>query len=114
MLPLEWDMEEPDELGQSVSTDIGQSGAVMFEILVGQHCSFNLLQDWKEPGDLFTSPGRDSLPSTDGLWLGHIIEACWTQGSFTSADELAAAFDKQHIDPRDAGIGSDMEGNALL
>lgn len=106
LMPLDWNMKEPNEDGESASTDIGNFGAVMFEIITGQHCKLDLLQDWKEPGDPFTWPRRGSLPSTDGLWLGAIIEACWTQGSFTSADELAAALHKERINSTNAETNS--------
>ena len=89
-------MEDSNADGESATTDIGHFGAVMYEVITGQHCKFDLMQDWKEPGDPFSWPRRDSLPSTHGLWLGQIIEACWVQGSFASADELAAALENQH------------------
>ncbi|KAJ9497052.1 hypothetical protein H2202_007524 [Exophiala xenobiotica] len=95
MMPLEWEMKDLNADGESVATDIGNFGAVMYEVITGQHCKFDLLQDWKEPGDPFSWPRRDSLPSTHGLWLGHIIEMCWVQGSFASADELATTLDDQ-------------------
>lgn len=92
-MPLDWDMQNPNTDGESATTDIGHFGAVMFEIITGQQCKFGLMQKWSQPGDPFTWPRRDSLASTRGLWLGHIIEACWVYGSFTSADELAAALE---------------------
>jgi Protein tyrosine and serine/threonine kinase len=97
MMPLDWNMEGIVDLGWSVSTDIGAFGAVMFEIVTGQHCRFDLMQDWKEAGDPFTWPRRDSLPATDGVWLGHIIEYCWTEGSFTSAEELVARLEQEKV-----------------
>ncbi|KAJ9636936.1 hypothetical protein H2204_005082 [Knufia peltigerae] len=94
MMPLDWDMKDSNADGESAATDIGQFGAVMFEVITGQRCKFDLMQDWKSTGDLFSWPRRDSLPSVDGLWLGHIIEACWTQGTFSSADDLATALEQ--------------------
>jgi hypothetical protein len=43
----------------------------------------------KEATDEVTWPRRNNLPSTDNVWLGGIIEKCWTQG-FKSAGDLAA------------------------
>ncbi len=71
MVLLNLDMEDVvDELGFSVWTGIGAFGAAMFEIVIDQHCRFNLLQDRKY-GDPFKWPKRDSLTATDGgetLW----------------------------------------------
>lgn len=94
LMPLDWDMKDPNADGESVMTDIGHFGTVMFEVITGQHCKFDLLQDW-EPGDLYSWPSRGTLPSTESIWLGHIIEACWTEGSFASADDLAVALDRE-------------------
>lgn len=58
------------------------------------------MQDWK-PGDPYSWPRRESLPSTDGIWLGHIIEACWIEGHFASADDLASALEDQHVGLKD-------------
>ncbi|EEQ35469.1 conserved hypothetical protein [Microsporum canis CBS 113480] len=94
MMPLDWDLNGSDDLGFSIMTDIGQFGAVMFEIVTGQRCRFDLAQGQREPGDLYTWPRRDSLPSTTNTWLGHIIEKCWTQ-EITSAKDLAAELDEE-------------------
>ena len=37
-------------------------------------------------------PERKSLPSTQGIWLGWIIECCW-DGKFRSAHSLMQALD---------------------
>ncbi|OCT48536.1 hypothetical protein CLCR_04240 [Cladophialophora carrionii] len=94
LMPLDWDLEGADELGFSVLTDIGQFGAAMYEVVTGLRCKFDLTQDRKEPENLYTCPRRDSLPSTKNIWLGHIIEKCWTQ-AFRSAKELAAELDQE-------------------
>lgn len=96
MMPLDWDLNGSDDLGFSIMTDIGQFGAVMFEIVTGQRCRFDLVQGQREQGDLYTWPQRDSLPSTANTWLGHIIEKCWTQG-ITSAKDLAAELDQEKV-----------------
>ncbi|KIV96336.1 hypothetical protein PV10_00217 [Exophiala mesophila] len=74
LMPLDWDLEGCDDAGFSIYSDIGQFGAVMFEIITGQRCSFDIYQEWEEVGDPTTWPRRETLPSTDGLWLGSIIE----------------------------------------
>ncbi|EXJ82317.1 serine/threonine protein kinase [Capronia epimyces CBS 606.96] len=96
VMPLTWDMSTPNLDGEGVATDIGQFGAVMFEVITGHHCTFDMMQESKESWDLFSWPPRDSLPSTEGVWLGHIIEKCWTQGEgfFASADDLVAALEQ--------------------
>ncbi|KAK2806104.1 hypothetical protein FQN51_008057 [Onygenales sp. PD_10] len=96
MMPLDWDLNGSDDVGFSIMTDIGQFGAVMFEIVTGQRCKFDLAQGWREPGDMYTWPRRDSLPSTINVWLGHIIEECWTRG-ITSAKDLAAELDREKV-----------------
>lgn len=96
MMPLDWDLNGSDDLGFSIMTDIGQFGAVMFEIVTGQTCKFDLAQGRREPGDLYTWPRQDSFPSTINTWLGHIIEKCWTQ-EITSAKDLATELDKEKV-----------------
>lgn len=97
MMPLDWNMQGVVDLGYSVSTDIGSFGAVMFEIVTGTHCTFNPLQNWNQAGDPYEWPSRDSLPATDDVWLGHIIDRCWTEGSFTSAEGLMAALELEQV-----------------
>lgn len=94
LMPVGWNLEGTDDLGFSILTDIGQFGAVMFEIVTGQQCSFDIMQDWKEVGDESTWPRRSSLPSTSDIWLGHIIEKCWTQ-KFISAKDLAGELETE-------------------
>lgn len=94
LMPLDWDLHGTDDIGFSILTDIGQFGAIMYEIITGLRCKYDLGQDWKGPGDLYTCPRRDSLPSTNNIWLGHVIEKCWTQ-AFKSAKELAFELDQE-------------------
>jgi hypothetical protein len=68
----------------------------MYEIITGRRCSFDLTQDRKELENLYTCPRRDSLPSTKNIWLGHVIEKCWTQ-AFESAEELAVQLDQETV-----------------
>lgn len=96
LMPLKWDLNGTDDLGFSVSTDIGQFGVVMYEVTTGLKCKYDLLQDRKEPENLYTCPRRDSLPSTENMWLGRIIDKCWTQ-AYKSAEELAVELDQERV-----------------
>lgn len=95
LMPLDWDLAGDDD-GYSILTDLGQFGALMFEVVTGRSCKFNLMQDWKDVGDPITWPRRETLPSTKDIWLGHIIEKCWTQG-FSSAKDLAGELGKVDV-----------------
>ncbi|KIW85358.1 hypothetical protein Z517_00748 [Fonsecaea pedrosoi CBS 271.37] len=95
LMPLDWDLDDCDENGFSTWTDIGQFGAVMFDMITGQCCAFDIYQDWEQVGDPTTWPRRDSLPSTSGVWLGSIIEKCWTK-QFPSARNLAEELDREN------------------
>ncbi|EHY60660.1 hypothetical protein ABEF92_001225 [Exophiala dermatitidis] len=94
LMPLDWDLSGTDDLGFSILTDIGQFGAVMYEIITGLKSRFHLRQERKGHEDLYVCPPRDSLPSTENIWLGYLIEKCWTQ-SFQSAEELATELDRE-------------------
>lgn len=45
LMPLDWNLDGPDDMGYSISTDIGQFGAVMFEIVTGESCKFDIFQE---------------------------------------------------------------------
>lgn len=96
LMPLDWDIGGTDDLGFSIFTDIGQFGGAMYEIITGLRLDYDLPQDDNKPESLFICPPRDSLPSTQNIWLGHIIDKCWTQ-AFNSAHELAAELDFESI-----------------
>ncbi|KIW35975.1 uncharacterized protein PV06_11721 [Exophiala oligosperma] len=102
LMHLEWDLKGCDKYGFSILTDIGQFGAVMFEIITGQHCSFDIYEDWQQVGDPTTWPRRETLPSTSEVWLGSIIEKCWTKG-FASAGDLERELEKENCAVRDEG-----------
>lgn len=94
LMPLDWDLDGCDGSGFSIWTDLGQFGAVMFDMITGQRCAFDIYHDWRQVGDQPTWPRRDTLPSTSGVWLGSIIEKCWTKG-FGSAQDLVEELEKQ-------------------
>jgi len=91
IMPIESGMPLADEYGYSIFTDIGQFGKVMYEIVYGQRCSFDLYHDQDQittPGPAIAAwPPRTSLPGTSDVWLGHIIEACWIQGALRDTAE---------------------------
>ncbi|KAF1345077.1 kinase-like domain-containing protein, partial [Delphinella strobiligena] len=89
---LDTDMTVAEEGGFSTCTDIGQLGAAIYEVVTGEHCRFDLFGD-SSSLSVARWPSRNSLPSTEGVWLGDIIEACWTKG-IQSASELLARLDK--------------------
>ncbi|KIV92570.1 hypothetical protein B0A52_05617 [Exophiala mesophila] len=96
LMPLDWDLEGHDDAGFSTYTDIGQFGATMFEMITSQRCAFDIYQEWKEVGDSTIWPRRDTLPETGGVWLGPIIERCWTKG-FASAKDLSVVLGEQDL-----------------
>jgi serine/threonine protein kinase len=96
LMPLDWDLDGCDANGFSIWTDIGQFGAAMFDMITGQRCTFDIYQDWKQVGDQPTWPRRDTLPSTSGVWLGPIIEKCWTK-EFVSAQDLVEELERESV-----------------
>ena len=95
LMPLDWNLEGGDHDGYTILTDIGQLGVAMFDMITGQRCSFDLFQEWDDTG-VMTWPRRDTLPSTSGVWLGHIIEKCWNQG-YKSAMELVEELNNEGV-----------------
>ncbi|CRG92844.1 hypothetical protein PISL3812_09915 [Talaromyces islandicus] len=91
ILPLGTSMEEVDDNGFSIQTDIGLLGAVMYEVITGKKCKFDLFPDDLADSSRATFPQRSSLPSTETLWLGSIIDKCWTPGGFRNAHALSQA-----------------------
>lgn len=99
ILPSGTVIETVDVDGYSIFTDIGLLGSVFYEVVTGQPCDFDLFED---SDDRATLPHRSSLPSTDTLWLGQIIEKCWV-GGFQNAHALSQAleaFDLEQENPR--------------
>ncbi|PGH23729.1 hypothetical protein AJ80_02157 [Polytolypa hystricis UAMH7299] len=68
VLPFDAAIETVDGNGFSIQTDIGELGAVMYEVITGgQRCQFDLFKDNPPDDGRARWPHRDSLPSTDGL-----------------------------------------------
>ncbi|EAS27154.3 uncharacterized protein CIMG_10356 [Coccidioides immitis RS] len=98
ILPLNTDMERVDERGYSIYTDMGQLGAVMYEVVTGYHCEFDLFRDQPSGPACAAWPRRDILPSTQDVWLGSIIERCWVKNAFQNARSLLAALELVTLD----------------
>ncbi|KAJ9296600.1 hypothetical protein DTO217A2_8801 [Paecilomyces variotii] len=98
LMPLDACMETADWAGYSIYTDIGQLGAVMYEVVVGEKCEFDIFKDLPLELSSGTWPRREDLPSTEGIWLGPIIERCWTKGAFASAHDLRRELDSVDVE----------------
>ena len=96
LMPLEWDFTGTDEFGFSILTDIGQFGAVMYEVVTGHRCTYDLTADSRAPEHMYTCPRRNRLPSTNDVWLGRIIHKCWTQ-AYRSARQLASELEMVRV-----------------
>ncbi|KAL2819477.1 kinase-like domain-containing protein [Aspergillus granulosus] len=101
-MPLDTCMATVDWAGYSIHTDIGQLGAVMYEVVVGEKCEFDIFKDLPLELSNGTWPRREDLPSTEGLWLGPIIERCWMKGAFGSAHDLRKELDSVEIEDNPA------------
>lgn len=93
VMPLHTNMETADDNGYSIQTDMGQLGAVIYEVVTGERCRFDVFKDQPPEATRATWPRRESLPNTRNLWLGSIIEKCWTKGAFQNANCLLKALE---------------------
>lgn len=93
ILPLNTNMQTADDGGFSIYTDIGQFGAVLYEIVTGQSCEFDLFKHVPPGPATAVWPRRQDLPSTENVWLSSIIEKCWTKGAYQNARELLTALE---------------------
>ncbi|KAJ5456413.1 serine/threonine-protein kinase HT1 [Penicillium desertorum] len=94
LLPIGTVMEMADDDRYSIQTDIGQ---LDFDLFWG-----GIPMDGRA-----IWPPQDSLPSTDGLWLGPIIARCWVEGGFQNAHALSHALgsvDLMGITDEDTGL----------
>ena len=92
-MPLGTNMQIADDAGYLIHTDIGQLGAVMYEVIIGQQCDFNLFRDQPTGRATAAWPQRSDLPSISNIWLGPIFEMCWTKGAFPNARKLSEALE---------------------
>ena len=65
----------------------------MYEAATGRNCDFDLFQDQPQGPATVSWPRRENLSSTQDIWLGPIIEKCWTKGVSRNSRELALALD---------------------
>lgn len=79
VMPIDLDMQTAEDSGYSIFTDMGQLGAVMYEVITQKPCEFDLFKIQALGSAVVTWPRRKRLPSTKGIWLGHIIQKCWTR-----------------------------------
>ena len=87
------DMQVTDDAGYLIYTDIGQLGTVMYEVVTGKLCKFDLYKN--QLAGLATAVWlwREDLPSIQDIWLSSIIEMCWTKGAFQNTCKLLAVLD---------------------
>lgn len=97
ILPLGTDMEAADDSGFSIYTDIGDLGAVMYEVVTGNPCKFDLFKGQPSGPARAAWPQREDLPITTDIWLGSVIEKCWTKGDLQNARDLLAALDSETL-----------------
>ncbi|KAJ5370030.1 uncharacterized protein N7496_006122 [Penicillium cataractarum] len=90
LFPLDSNMDAVDDNGFTTQIDIGLLGAVMYEIVTGNKCEVDLFKDNSLTDGRAYWPERKSLPITEDIWLGGVIEGCW-DGKFRSAHSLLQA-----------------------
>jgi serine/threonine protein kinase len=90
LFPLDSNMDAVDDNGFTTQIDIGLLGAVIYEIVTGNKCEVDLFRDNSPTDGRAHWPERKSLPSTQDIWLGWIVEGCW-DGKFRSAHSLLQA-----------------------
>ncbi|RMZ89118.1 hypothetical protein DV736_g3653, partial [Chaetothyriales sp. CBS 134916] len=83
-----------DTQGCLVDIELGQFGAVMYEIVTGKQIKFQVLYDEAGSARLPTN-----LPSTNDAWLGSTIKKCWT-GAFLDAHELLKELESVRLDEK--------------
>lgn len=74
IMPPDTCMKTADYEGYSIRTDIEQLEAVMYEMVVEEKCAFDIFKNVSSESGSGIWPNRENLPSTQGVWLGSIIE----------------------------------------
>lgn len=92
LFPLDSDMLSVDDNGYTTQVDIGLLGTVMYEVATGNKCEIDLYRNNSPTDGRAYWPERKFLPSTQGIWLGCIIENCWN-GNIRSAHDLLLALE---------------------
>ncbi|KAL1967208.1 hypothetical protein VTN77DRAFT_3499 [Rasamsonia byssochlamydoides] len=100
ILPPDADMRTAEKYGYSVSMEIGQLGMVLYQVITGgEHRDFGFVFADNHPGpEDPVWPSRAALPETNDLWLGPLIDRCWTQGAFEDARSLLAELESASVD----------------
>ena len=75
-------MEEDEDSGFSIQTDITQFGSVIYEIVTRETYDFDLFKGQGASELVPTWPREEDLPNTDNIWLGPIIRKCWMKGGY--------------------------------
>ena len=110
---LDTDMNTAAHDGYSVRTDIGQIGAILYEIIAGRRSRFNLSLSKRQDLELTNAalPPRESLPSTKNIMLGEFIDKCWTEGAFDNEYEFLTSLDSAILQH---SVESDKEIYSIL
>ncbi|OJD18832.1 hypothetical protein AJ78_01164 [Emergomyces pasteurianus Ep9510] len=77
ILSLDSGMERVDDHGYSIYTDIGQLGAVIYEIITGQHCRFDLFKGQSSGPACAVWPRQEILSFTKNVWLDSSFLTRW-------------------------------------
>jgi hypothetical protein len=85
-------------LHYSIQTDMGQLGAVIYEVVVEEKVEFDLFKHVPVEVGCAGWPYREDLPSTENVWLGSVIEKCWTKGAFRNARDLLNELESINIE----------------
>ncbi|KAJ5666702.1 serine/threonine protein kinase [Penicillium macrosclerotiorum] len=88
VLPMDTCMETVNLSGYSIHTDIGQLGSAIYQVVTRAFVAF-----LPAIPDIITNktsrwPAKNTRPKTDGIWMGEIIDKCWTKGSVANVGEL--------------------------
>ncbi|KAJ0422992.1 hypothetical protein BJY00DRAFT_299932 [Aspergillus carlsbadensis] len=94
---LDSDMQAIDANGYTTRMDIALLATVMYEIITGVKCDVDLYMNNSPTDGRAYWPERKLLPSTDGIWLGWVIDGCWN-GEIATGHDLLQALDS--LDPR--------------
>ncbi|KAL2397938.1 hypothetical protein ABEF93_006412 [Exophiala dermatitidis] len=108
IFPLETDIWSVQECGFSFATDVCELGAVTYEVV---HNGARQIADFDRTADECGGwPSRDKLPAinTDDVFLGSVIEACWTKGRFRTTHELCQRLEEEDFHTNEAGVGGDL------
>lgn len=98
LLPLDCNMDIVDDNGYTTQIDIGLLGTVMYEVVAGNKHKIDLYKDNSPTDGRAYWPERKSLPVTQDIWLGWIIEGCWN-GKISSAHSLLQALNSVNLPP---------------